>query len=59
MLQGLFRMHQPHYETVRELRWPEGTRFFTDEYGIYHRVLHWGYEHRTVCHSQGEHVLDL
>ena len=36
----------------------EGTRFFTDEYDIYHRVSNWGYEHRTVCHSRGEYARD-
>ena len=36
----------------------EGTQFFTDEYDIYHRVSNWGYEHRTVCHSQGEYARD-
>ncbi len=35
-----------------------GTTVFTDEYDIYFRLADWGYEHRTVCHSQGEYARD-
>ena len=35
-----------------------GTTIFTDEYDIYARLPQWGYEHRTVCHSQGEYARD-
>lgn len=30
----------------------------TDEYGIYNKVSEWGYEHKTVCHSDGEYARD-
>ena len=33
-----------------------GTTVYTDEYDIYCRLSDWGYEHRTVCHSQGEYA---
>lgn len=35
-----------------------GTRVYTDEYDIYHRLPAWGFDHRTVCHSQGEYARD-
>ena len=34
------------------------TTVYTDEYDIYSRLSEWGYEHRTVCHSQGEYARD-
>ncbi len=34
------------------------TTIYTDEYDIYSRLPEWGYEHRTVCHSQGEYARD-
>ena len=35
-----------------------GSRVYTDEYDIYHRLPEWGFEHHTVCHSQGEYARD-
>jgi len=35
-----------------------GTRVYTDEYDIYHRLPEWGFSHRTVCHSRGEYARD-
>lgn len=35
-----------------------GTRVYTDEYDIYHRLPEWGFDHRTVCHSRGEYTRD-
>lgn len=35
-----------------------GTCVYTDEYDIYHRLLDWGFDHRTVCHSRGEYARD-
>jgi transposase-like protein len=34
------------------------TLIYTDEYNIYSRLLEWGYEHKTVCHSKGEYARD-
>ena len=31
---------------------------YTDEYNIYNRLVDWGYEHKTVCHSKGEYARD-
>ena len=30
-----------------------GTCVYTDEYDIYSRLVQWGYEHESVCHSEG------
>jgi transposase-like protein len=35
-----------------------GTQVYTDEYDIYHRLPEWGFDHHTVCHSQGEYARD-
>jgi transposase-like protein len=35
-----------------------GTLVYTDEYSIYHRLVEWGYEHKSVCHSDGEYARD-
>jgi transposase-like protein len=35
-----------------------GTMVYTDEYDIYSRLVQWGYEHQTVCHSKGEYARD-
>ena len=35
-----------------------GSRLYTDEYDIYSRLTDWGYEHKTVNHSQGEYARD-
>ena len=35
-----------------------GATIYTDEYDIYARLPEWGYEHLTVCHSQGEYARD-
>ena len=29
-----------------------GTCVYTDEYDIYSRLVQWGYEHESVCHSE-------
>lgn len=35
-----------------------GATVYTDEYDIYSRLESWGYDHQTVCHSQGEYARD-
>ena len=34
------------------------TLIYTDEYNIYSKLIEWGYEHKTVCHSKGEYARD-
>jgi transposase len=33
-----------------------GTCVYTDAYDIYSRLVQWGYEHESVCHSEGEYA---
>ena len=40
-------------ETVRA-----ESRLYTDEYDIYSRLSEWGYDHKSVNHSQGEYARD-
>jgi len=35
-----------------------GTLIYTDEYRIYARLVAWGYQHKSVCHAQGEYARD-
>lgn len=36
----------------------KSTLIYTDEYDIYARLTAWGYQHKTVCHAQGEYARD-
>jgi transposase len=36
----------------------KGTMVYTDEYGIYSRLVEWGYGHETVCHAAGGYARD-
>lgn len=42
---------------IKQTVQPE-SRIFTDEYNIYHRLPEWGYDHKTVNHSEGEYARD-
>ena len=35
-----------------------GSLIYTDEFNIYHRLVQWGYEHKSVNHSEGEYARD-
>lgn len=35
-----------------------GSLIYTDEYSIYDRLEEWGYDHKTVCHGNGEYARD-
>ena len=45
---------QPIIEAVVE----KETLIYTDEYAIYSRLKSWGYQHKTVNHSQHEYARD-
>ena len=34
------------------------TLIYTDEYAIYSKLEEWGYEHKSVCHGNGEYAWD-
>ena len=36
----------------------KGALVHTDEYSVYARLPVWGYQHKTVCHGQGEYARD-
>ena len=36
----------------------KGSMVYTDEYDIYNRLTQWKYQHKTVCHSNGEYARD-
>ena len=54
----LANVQQQTIRPILEAMITPGTTVFTDEYDIYSRLPEWGYEHRTVCHSQGEYARD-
>ena len=35
-----------------------GSLIYTDEYSIYDRLEEWGYDHKSVCHGNGEYARD-
>ena len=35
-----------------------GSLIYSDEYTIYNQLKNWGYEHKSVNHSQGEYARD-
>lgn len=45
---------KPHIQAHIEV----GSETFTDEYTIYDRLPAWGYQRRSVCHSNGEFARD-
>ena len=48
----LANVQQQTIRPILEAAIAPGTTVYTDEYDI------WGYEHRTVCHGQGEYARD-
>ena len=36
----------------------KGALVYTDEDGIYSRLVEWGYDHEAVCHAAGEYARD-
>jgi len=43
---------------VIEGRIARGALARTDEHDVYARLEEWGYRHKTVCHTRGEHARD-
>jgi transposase-like protein len=54
----LANVQQKTIQPILEAALAPGTMVYTDEYDIYGRLTDWGYEHKTVCHSQGEYARD-
>ena len=51
-------VQQATIQPVIKQRIAPGTLIYSDEYNIYNRLLEWGYDHKTVNHSQGEYARD-
>jgi len=58
VMRMLANVQQQTIQPILEATIAPGTTVYTDEYDIYRRLADWGYEHRTVCHSQGEYARD-
>ena len=54
----LANVQQKTIQPIVEAMIAPGTTVYTDEYDIYCRLVDWGYEHQTVCHSRGEYARD-
>lgn len=58
VLRVLDNVKQPTIKPVIEKYVEPGTLMYTDEYNIYRRLTQWNFQHKTVCHSQGEYARD-
>lgn len=58
VMRMLANVRQTTIQPILEAVIAPGTTVYTDEYDIYSRLPDWGYDHRTVCHSQGEYARD-
>src|SRR5829696_6972750 len=58
VLRMLANVQQITIEPIIEATVAKGALVHTDEYGIYARLEGWGYQHKTVCHAQGEYARD-
>ena len=56
VMRMLANVQQQTIRPILEAVITPGTMVYTDEYDIYCRLSDWGYEHRNVCHSQGEYA---
>lgn len=58
VLKALDNVRQPTIEPHIKNHIAKKSTVYTDEYGIYNNVSTLGYEHHTVCHSDGEYARD-
>ncbi len=58
VLHMLANVQQKTIQPLFKLTIQVGSLIFTDEYDIYARLDEWGYQHKTVNHSQGEYARD-
>ena len=54
----LANVQQTTIKPIIEATVAKGALIDTDEYGVYARLLAWGYRHKTVCHGRGEYARD-
>ena len=58
VMRMLANVQQKTIQPILQATITSGATVYTDEYDIYCRLPAWGYEHRSVCHSQGEYARD-
>jgi len=58
VMRMLANVQQKTIQPILQATIASGTTVYTDEYDIYYRLPAWGYEHHSVCHSQGEYARD-
>ena len=58
VLHLLANVQQTTIEPIIAATVATGALVHTDEYGVYARLESWGYQHKTVCHGQGEYARD-
>lgn len=58
VIQMLANVQQKTIRPLIEAAVQRGTTIYTDEYNIYAQLGQWGYQHKTVNHSQGEFARD-
>ncbi len=58
VIQMLANVQQATIQPLIQATIAAGTLIYTDEYQIYDRLVEWGYQHKTVCHGQGEYARD-
>jgi transposase-like protein len=58
VIQMLANVQQATIQPLMQATIAAGTLIYTDEYQIYDRLVEWGYQHKTVCHGQGEYARD-
>lgn len=58
VIKMLANVQQKTIKPIIEKVVASGSQVFTDEYNIYNRLAEWGYQHKTINHSQGEYARD-
>lgn len=58
VIRMLDNVKQKTIKPIIEATIAKDTMVYTDEYNIYARLAQWGYQHKTVNHSQGEYARD-
>lgn len=58
MIQMLENVQQVTIKPLIKSTIQAGTKIYTDEYDIYHRLPEWGYQHKTINHGSGEFARD-
>jgi transposase-like protein len=58
VIRMLANVQQTTIEPLLKATIVPGSQVYTDEYAIYNSLPNWGYQHKSVCHGQGEYARD-